>query len=471
MHLTITDVVEATGGRVSGGPPDGAVITGVSTDTRTLHPGDLFVALRGPRRDGHDFIPEAFARGAAAVLTSRGNDRLQGGGAAGTGPRIVVADTLRALGDLAAYYRRTRDVRVVGITGSVGKTTTAAMCAAVLAGTYQVVRTRDDWNAEIGVPLTVLGLRDRDEVAVIEMAMRGLGQIADLVRIARPQIGVVTNIGETHLALLGSLDNVARAKGELLSGLPPDGTAVLNADDARVLGLRDRGPEAVITFGMTPAADVRADGIAITGEGTRFRLIRSDGTAELTLRAWGTHTVANALAAAAVAQVLDVDVDGVRRALARWSPPKMRLQVLPLGEILLINDAYNASPASMAAAFEVVHHLGEGRRRVLVLGEMRELGPASAARHRAVGKQAGALGALFIVVGGPDADELAAGVREADGGAVIHRAPDAAGAASRLRAIVRAGDVVLVKGSRALAMEAVVESLRASLDASRTARP
>jgi len=257
MRLTLAEVIRATGGRLQGEMPPGVVqVTGVSTDTRTLRPGDLFVALRGPQRDGHDFVADAFARGAAAALTSRRAALRSPERGRRSGPLIAVPETLPALGDLAAFYRQSLAVRVVGVTGSVGKTATAAMCAAVLEGTYRVARTRDDWNAEIGVPLAILSLDDRTDVAVLEMAMRGLRQIADLVRIARPEIGVVTNIGESHLELLGTIENVARAKGELIEGLPPNGMAVLNAEDEQVLRLRDRSPAPVLTFGLLPTADV-----------------------------------------------------------------------------------------------------------------------------------------------------------------------------------------------------------------------
>ena len=460
MRLTLAEVVQATGGHAdSGAPSGGVIISGVSTDTRTLKPGDLFVPLRGPRADGHDHIAQAFAGGAAAALSSRRDAARGGEEVARRAALIRVDDTLRALGDLAAYYRQTLTVRVVGITGSVGKTTTAGMCAAILAGSYRVVRTPDDWNAEIGVPLTVLGLRDGDEVAVIEMAMRGPGQIADLVRIAAPQVGVVTNVGASHLELLGSLENVARAKGELVDGLPPGGTAVLNADDERVLGLRARARAAVVTFGVAPTAGVRAEEIAFTEEGMHFRLVRTDGAADVVLNTWGLQNVRNALAAFAVGQVLGLGVDAARRGLAAWAPPEMRLQALRAGEVLIINDAYNASPASMAAAFEVLRQVGSGRRRLLVLGEMKELGAESAALHRAVGTQAGGAAAVLIAVGGSDAEALASGARDAGGPQDIYRAADPADAAARLRTIVRAGDVVLVKGSRVTAMEQVVEAL------------
>jgi UDP-N-acetylmuramoyl-tripeptide--D-alanyl-D-alanine ligase len=346
------------------------------------------------------------------------------------------------------------------------------MCAEVLAGRYRVVRTRDDWNAEIGVPLTILGLRAGDDVAVIEMAMRGVGQIADLVRIAAPQIGVVTNIGETHLELLGSLDTVARAKGELIEGLPPDGAAVLNADDARVLSLRRRSRASVLTYGLAPSAAVRAADVTFTETGMRFRLIRPDGKVAVALPAWGTHLVSNALAAAAVAHVLGAGPEDTRVGLERWGPAKMRLQPSRAGDMLIINDAYNASPASVAAALEVLAHAGRERRRIVVLGEMKELGPSSPALHREAGARAAAVASVLIAAGGSDAAAVvegargsgpAGGPRPGGGGpAEIHQVPDAASAAAVLLTLVRPGDVILVKGSRAMGMERVSDALLAS---------
>jgi UDP-N-acetylmuramoyl-tripeptide--D-alanyl-D-alanine ligase len=468
VRLTLDDIVQATGGRLDGAASGGKPITGVSTDTRTIHPGDLFVPLRGPRQDGHDFIAQAFASGAAASLTQRPpsppgrapTTRAAQPGAR-AGPLVHVADTLRALADLAAYYRRRVSATIVGITGSVGKTTTAAMCAAALGRRFTVVRTQDNWNAEIGVPLTVLGLRAGDDVAVIEMAMRGLGQIADLVRIAAPQIGVVTNIGETHLELLGSLDIITQAKSELVEGLPSDGTAVLNADDPRALGLRTRSRAAVLTYGVARTAAIRAEDAAFTDGGMRFRLIRPDGDVTVALPTWGTHLVSNALAAAAVAHALGVGLDDVRQGLASWAPARMRLQPLRAGDVLVLNDAYNASPASLAAAFEVLAHVGRGRRRLVVLGEMRELGPQSPDWHREAGARVAAVASVLIAAGGSDAAALVEGAR-GTAGVDVHLVPDAPAAAASLLSLIRPGDVVLIKGSRAMGMERVVDAVLAS---------
>lgn len=457
MRLSIEEVIYATGGKLTraGVRSPRPVITGVSTDTRTLHPGDLFIALPGPRADGHDFIADAFRRGAVAALAARPVDSLPQ-----TAVVIEVSDTLKSLGRVAAAYRRTLDLEVVGVTGSVGKTTTTKMCAAVLSTRYRVAQTKEDWNAEIGVPLAVLSLAPDHEVAVIEMAMRGLGQIADLVKIARPSIGIVTTIGESHLELLGSLENIAKAKGELVAGLPDGGTAILNADDPVARGLADQARGRVLTFGLSPAADVRGSDLRMDGGGMTFLITALGRTVEAHLRTWGGHNVMNALAAAAAAIALDLDLDDVASGLEEYVPPKMRLQPVRLGEVLIINDAYNASPASMRAAFEVLLALGTSRRRLAMLGEMRELGDASESLHRDVGAAAAGAVELLITVGS-GARAIAEGALEAGlSPGHVHHTSTNEEAAATLKMVMRPGDVILVKGSRAMEMEKIVEALQ-----------
>ncbi len=459
MRLTLKDVLQATSGTLlaAGSGPAGADILGVSTDTRTLRAGDLFVALRGPHADGHEFVADAFARGASAALVSHAVRGLPDGG-----PIVLVPDALAALAALARAYRATLDVTVVGITGSVGKTTTAALCADVLGRAYTVARTKDEWNAEIGVPLTVLGLDERTQVAVIEMAMRGVGQIADLVSIAQPQIGVVTAIGESHLELLGTRENIARAKGELIEGLPPDGAAVLNADDPAVLALAARARARVVTYGLDRPADVAATDVAFTAGGMRFRLDAHDaGTAEVEIPAWGRHNVRNALAAAAVGFVLGMDRERVADGLRTARLPKMRLQPVRCGDVLVINDAYNASPSSMDAAFEVLEAVAHGRRAVAVLGDMRELGEVSPSLHREVGRRLAQRPVALLLTVERGGDQIAQGA--IDGGLpaeCVVRARTVEEAARTLPDLLRPGDVVLVKGSRALVMERIVEALQ-----------
>jgi len=454
VRLTLEEVLKATGGHLASPGPSSLTISGVSTDTRTLRPGDLFVPLRGPRTDGHNFIRDAFANGAAASLVTHAVQGLPSGGVT-----IHVRDLLQALAGLAAHYRSTLGVRVVGVTGSVGKTTTTAMCAAVLATQYRVARTKDEWNAEIGVPLTLLGLDRAHQVAIVEMAMRGLGQISELVAIARPEIGVLTNIAESHLELLGSIDNVARAKGELIEGLPASGTAVLNADDPRVIALAARSKARVVTYGIDAAADVRGTSVEFTTSGMRFTITSPDARISATLPVFGLHNVRNALAAASVGMAMGVKMDALRDALAHHHPPKMRLQPVEASGILIINDAYNASPTSMQAAFEVLSEVSRGRRRVAVLGEMKELGPSSGMMHFDVGAAVADFADILVTVGGGDAVEIANGAAGAMASERVHTVPSTFRAIDLLRELLRPGDVVLVKGSRAMEMERVVAGI------------
>ncbi len=457
MRLSLAEILKATGGDRGGSAlPASIEITGVRTDSRTVQPGDLFVPLRGPRADGHDFIAEAFRRGAAASLAARS--------VAGLPSRAVIIrvdNPLRALGQIAGAYRRTLSVAVVGITGSVGKTTTAQLCASVLGQKLSVAVTKDDWNAEIGVPLTLLSLTPQHRVVVLEMAMRGLGQIAELVEIAQPSIGVVTTIGEAHLEFLGSRENIARAKGELIVGLPPDGVAVLNRDDEWVARLAPLSRARVMTYGLDGEADVSASHVRFEPAGMAFRLSVGGRHANVHLPAWGRHNVSNALAAAAVGVTQGLDVATIGAGCAAWKAPKMRLEPVRVGDVLILNDAYNSSPASAHAAFDVLEDVARGARMLAVLGAMKELGPHSAEMHRAVGTDIARRHIAALLTVGEGAEAIGEGA--VAGGmdrARVEHVGTVAQAAGRLREMLQPKDVVLVKGSRAVEMERIVETLR-----------
>ncbi|MDI6772509.1 MAG: UDP-N-acetylmuramoyl-tripeptide--D-alanyl-D-alanine ligase [bacterium] len=464
MHLVVRDIISATGGRLV--LPPGVVVptavSGVTTDSRKVAPGHLFVALRGPGADGHQFVEDALARG--AVLSVVAAEQIAAGPVT-AGPALVVADPLRALGAIAALHRRTLPVTVVGITGSVGKTTTVGLCAEVLAVRFNAARSAESWNAELGVALALLGLDLGVEVAVIEMAMRGLGQIRELVEMALPRIGAVTTIGDTHLELLGTRENIAAAKAELLEGLPADGTAIVSADEPLTERLvRDvRCP--VVRVGLSPEADVRATEIRCTPDGCAFVLDIGGRQGEVTLSLPGTHQVRNALVAAAVGHSLGLGLHEIAPGLARARQAKMRQEIIHLGELLVVDDTYNASPQSMQAAFDVVVLTGRSRRRVLALGEMLELGPDSPQFHRRVGRQAAELQPALLLAVGPNARWYL------EGAAAVGLAPGAAAWAKTteeaipvLRQAVRPGDVVLIKGSRGIEMEKVLEGLRAGME-------
>ena len=456
--LTLDDIAEVTSGAVVHGDGE-EIVTSVSTDTRTLQPGALFVALKGERHDGHDHVLAAKAAGASAVMVER---------ALHTDVReIVVADTLRAYGDVAGFVRDAFTGPVVGVTGSVGKTTVKEMIAQVLGRAFVVHKSEANHNNEIGVPQTVFGLTDRHTALVVEMGMRGLGQITRLCEIAGPTIGVVTNVGLSHVELLGSPEAIADAKGELLQELPSaGGCAVLPKGDAHFDRLRTRyhGPTLTCALGDL-SADVNASDFARHENGWRFTVQSPWGRTKMFLPSPGRFNVLNALFAVAVGGHLNVPLASVAHALADWTAPAMRLEVVTtLGGVTLLSDAYNASPTSMRGALETLRDVPNAARRVAVLGEMRELGDFAEASHADVGRAAAQANLdLLVCVGGTPANVLADAARAAglpETAVRVFASTEAA--ADALPALVTPGDAVLVKGSRALAMEKIVNVLAAA---------
>jgi UDP-N-acetylmuramoyl-tripeptide--D-alanyl-D-alanine ligase len=417
----------------------------------------LFIPLVGERFDGHRFLAGALAAGAAGALVAvpAGQPvaaRLAEVGLAQAGAFLVaVPDTLAALQRLAAYYRRRFTLPVVGVTGSVGKTSTKDLIAAVLRTRWRTVATRGNYNNEIGLPLTVFTLEAGTQAACFELGMRGFGQIRELAAIVQPTVGVVTNVGETHLELLGSRENIARAKAELVEALPVDGVAVLNADDPRVAAMAARTRARVVRYGLLPPGELpEARGFTAVTGGQRF---------SVDLAVPGVHNVANALAAAAVGLALGLDPAAVAQGLAQARLTEMRLQPeRGLGGYLVINDAYNASPASVRAALATLLESRTGGEAVAVLGDMLELGEGSAEAHRQVGAHAAALGVDRLLGVGPLSEHTVAGARAAG----LRRAESCrttAEAALVLAETLRPEDVVLVKGSRGMHMEEIVRQL------------
>jgi len=422
-----------------------AVFTGVSTDTRALAKGDLFVALTGPHFDGHHFLSEAIAAGAAGALLGRTLDTPL--------PYVQVADTRRALGRFAAYWRRQFRIPVVGVTGSNGKTTVKEMIAAILARTGPGCVTRGNLNNDIGVPLTLLRLRASDKYAVIEMGMNHRGEIEYLTGLARPTVAVITNAAEAHLAGLGSVADVARAKGEIFSGLAADGTAVINADDAFCALWRElAASRRIVTFGLEQPADIRAD-YRPAGPGCALHLQTPHGAIDAQLPLLGRHNVLNALAATGAALAAGAAPADVPDGLARLRPVSGRLEVKPgVSGARVIDDTYNANPASVAAALEVLREFpGE---RTLVLGDMGELGPGAADSHRRVGELARRLGVQRLFALGP----LTRHAVEAFGKHALHfDSPEEL--ADALLDCLHGEMTVLVKGSRLMRMERVVAAI------------
>jgi len=444
VKLTLAEIAEAVGSTVSLGK---VRVTGVSTDTRTIEDGDLFIALRGERFDGHDHIAEAFARGAAAVVVEKPVEPE-------AGLHIVVADTLKAYGAIARCWRRRFDIPVIAITGSVGKTTTKEMTALALSPLGPVLKTEHNENNEIGLPKTLLRLSSKHKAVVLEMGMRGAGQIDYLARIAEPTVAIVTIIGESHIEILGSRDAIADAKGELLAALPPGGIALINHNDEFSSRLRRRTPSKVLTFGDSKAADIAMINPQRSESGWSTEIRFPDGSMQtLHLATSARHDLINASAAAGAAMVAEVEPLAALRALQSYTPGAMRMEQIKLpGGAMVLSDCYNAAPTSIRSALETLAGTHGGGRRVAFLGDMKELGTHAAEMHAQVGAYASALGIEEVYTVGPEFGKLPSAVRRFDSST---EAADFA----RTGLLLHGGDTVLVKGSRAMAMEAIVEAL------------
>jgi len=467
--FTIPEILAVTGGTlVRAGAWD--TFCGVSTDSRTCQTGELFIPLAGERHDGHEFIPKALHRGARGVLVEEKILRPAGVGAgfkpAPTVPSdvtvIAVRDTLTSLGDLARAWRARFSVPVVGITGSCGKTTTKEMIAAVLTPAFRVLKNRLNLNNLIGMPLTILGLEGTHEAAVVEMGMNAFGEIHRLTRIACPTIGVLTNVHPAHTEGVGDIAGVARAKGELIAALDHGARLIYNADDPWVARLAQnfRGPR--LGFGLNAAAPLRATERQTRGrDGQAARLSYGGQGWPLSLPTPGLHMLYNALAATAVGLVLGLAPGETAAALGRFRPIHRRSQVVTLSSgVHLLNDCYNANPGSMAMALATLMELKDHGRAAAALGDMLELGNGAAADHRELGRRAARLGVEVLVIYGNFRLEVAAGAAEAG------LAPDRIFPVARridgariLKELLAPGDWLLVKGSRSMHMEGLIDRL------------
>jgi UDP-N-acetylmuramoyl-tripeptide--D-alanyl-D-alanine ligase len=459
---TVQDIMDATGGELVAGDR-GQRFSSISIDSRRIAPADLFVAIRGEVHDGHSFIRDVLERGGRGLVVARSRvgDLPSGLHPAQRIACVAVADTTRALGDLGAYHRRRSHAAVIAITGSNGKTSTRRMAAEVVSRRYAVLEPVKNLNNQIGVPLTLFELTPQHEWAVLELGTNRPGEIARLAEICAPDVGLITNIGPAHLEGLGSLEGVLREKGALLAGLAAGGRAVLNADDPFLRRLAGECGADPLLFGLAADAAVRADRIEETSRGIDFELALPGHRAAVHLNAHGRFMVHNALAAAAVGQLLGLSGEDIRRGLENFTPVHGRMSVSALaGGIHLIDDTYNANPASMEAAIATLNQLRGDARGLLVIGDMRELGPVSAARHRDMGRLAARTGVFKLLACGDFAAAVAAGARE--GG--MTSADIATGSQADIGAILlqelKAGDWVLVKGSRAMGMESIVNTVQ-----------
>jgi UDP-N-acetylmuramoyl-tripeptide--D-alanyl-D-alanine ligase len=441
--MSLSAIAVWTHGRLLGSD---AEITGVAIDTRKLRPGDLFVAIKGERADGHDYLGEAAARGAVAALVTRKVDSEL--------PQVLVNDAELALGDLASAVRAQRDVRVVGITGSNGKTTVKTLVASILSRHGRTHVSAGNFNNELGLPLSLLSMPRDTEYAVFEMGAGKPGDIAYLAAIARPDIGLVTLIAPAHLARMGSIEGVAETKGALYQALPADGIAIINADDAFASffgGLA--GARRQLRFGLEQPADVGADIVEQRVDGSRFVLSTPQGDADVSLPLPGRHNIANALAATAVALALEVPLETIVAGLEQVPGVAGRLRRETMeGGWTLIDDSYNANPSSMAAAIDTL--LLAGGERWLVLGDMAELGADARALHAGIGERARERGVDRLFAVGP----FGVATVEAFGAGGEHF-DDKATLIAALQAQLHAGVTCLVKGSRSAGMEQVVAAL------------
>ncbi|MDQ2853857.1 MAG: UDP-N-acetylmuramoyl-tripeptide--D-alanyl-D-alanine ligase [Chloroflexota bacterium] len=456
--IRLDDLLAATGGHLLGTTSVDAFAS-AAVDSRNVSPGCCFVALRGERDDGHRFAAEAVRAGATVLLVEHPVDVPIGPDVA----VVQVGDSLNALQELAAWWRGRSSVRVIGITGSTGKTIAKEIVADVLARTLRVLRNEGNLNSETGLPMTLLNLAPEHQVAVLEMSMYTEGEIARLAEIARPEVGVVLAVHPTHLERAGSLEAIARAKAELPAALPREGLAVLNADDPLVAAMKDITAARVLTFGLRPDADVRAGEVESHGlAGTSFTLHAPWAIRRLRSATPGRHLVPHALAAATVAEHMGVPLDEVEAALAHGSRAPHRMAVVEAaGGATIIDDTYNASPVSVAAALEFLAEtpLAPGRHRYAVLGDMLELGPDEERLHREIGARTAAAAEALVAVG-----ERGRWIAEAASAAGLSRVTTARDADDALAVVERdmapgVGDLLLVKASRGVELDRLVAAL------------
>jgi UDP-N-acetylmuramoyl-tripeptide--D-alanyl-D-alanine ligase len=455
--FTVQDIVRATQGALVAGDL-GIPVTGVSIDSRSLGVGEAFFAIQGHRLDGHAFLAEAAARGAACLVVHALPDD-----APANVPLVLVEDTTRALGRLGAWHRGRFTIPVVAITGSNGKTTTKELTAGVLGTRWEVLRPERSFNNQWGLPLTLLRLGPEHQATVLEIGTNARGEIAALTALASPTIGVVTTVAAVHTEFLGSLDGVREEKAGLVRALPADGVAVLNADDPRVAGMASETRARVVTYGRAATAHVRAVGeILDDEEGLTLTLETGGERRPVTLALAGRHNVGNVLAAAAVGVALGFPLDEIVRGLAGVRPVAGRCVWRRAGDVTILDDTYNASPVSMRAALDTLVAHRRGRRVIVVLGDMLELGAISDDAHREVGRQVVALPADELIGVGRGMT-LAVEAARAAGLAEARHLTTFEDTVAHLLKRLTAGDLVLVKGSRGMRMERVVDALVARL--------
>ena len=452
-NLTLENAVAAVRGDYIG---DHALLrtelSAVTTDSRSVTPGCLFAAIRGERADGHDYIPAAFAQGALAVLAEKMPK-------APAGPVLLVRSTEKALQSLAAFYRAQFDCPVLGVTGSVGKTTAKEMCAAVLSQRFPTLKTQGNFNNGLGVPLTLFRLEETHRAAVVEMGVSHFGEMQELADMAQPDMALYTAIGHAHLEAFGDLDGVLREKGKMIDALPAHGAVFVCGDDA-LLRAWDTGTRKKVLFGTTPDCDVYAENVRSLGlQGTGCDVVSGSRRIPVVIPAFGLHIVYAALGAAAVGLQLGLTDEEIASGIAAYAPVGSRCRTVQAPRCTVIDDCYNANPTSVAASLASLASLPG--RRVCILGDMFELGENSAALHRAVGECAAEYGIEQVIACGELAKEIYAGARAAENAPLAWHFPDRESLLDVLDQLIRKGDTVLVKASHSAHFETLVSALEA----------
>ncbi len=457
MNLQLDEISKAVGGTLDG--PGNVKVRGYSIDTRTLNPGELFFAVKGPRFDGHEFLKQAMEKKAAGVVVSRAMEPSANLGV------VRVGSTLDALQDLARAVRRRWGQPIVGVTGSAGKTTTKEMIASVLGKKFTVLRSIGNLNNEFGLPLCLLRVERYQTMAVLEMGMSAKGEIRKLASIAEPNEGVITNVNPVHLEFFDSIDGIAEAKAELLEGLVEPRIAYLNNDDSRVRAMARKFTGKIVTYGVKSVAAFKVQQIEDLGlGGSAFTVHHGRRDVNFVLPLLGTHNVANALAAIAVGVSHDVPWEDIRAAVAEMRPEKMRGEVIKFKEgFAVVDDSYNSNPKALTEMIRFLGRLQGYSRKIVIAGEMLELGPESGELHRACGREAAKIDPALVIGVQGEARSLLNGARE--GGVAEDRAQfaaDAVQAGEILARTIKSGDVVLIKGSRGVKLERTLNTLRAA---------
>jgi UDP-N-acetylmuramoyl-tripeptide--D-alanyl-D-alanine ligase len=458
---TTAEILEATKGDLLCGDVK-HTFEGVSIDSRTISANELFIAIKGNVYDGHSFISDLISSGVRGLIISKDEIRDP----AGTDWQdkgivcVAVSDTTKALGDLASFNRRRTDVSVVAITGSNGKTTTREMTASVVSTRYKTLSTKGNFNNEIGLPLTLLDLKNSHQWAVLELGTNRPGEIDRLGEICIPDIGVITNIGFAHLEGLGSIEGVMNAKGELLKRIKPEGTAVLNADDSRVLYLSTKTSRKVLYFGLSEDARIKALDVNETTTGISFTLVLPEERIPIELRVHGGFMVSNALAAASVGYIIGLSSEEIKAGLEYFQPVKGRINIFDVRGVHIIDDTYNANPDSMEAAIRILSSLKGNSRGILVAGDMLELGEHAESMHRKIGAMSARSNIARLYITGEFAEAVANGACKEDKNSMEIFIGAREEILEDLKKSLLPGDWVLVKGSRAMGMEKIVEGLK-----------